>query len=142
MGRTKWPATYTRYFACTWGDAVTACTPVTVIFPLEVRLCSKKERKEEITMDSRNHFLRSQWNKKVCKLYQQWTMESCCHMFSLSKMSMKTICKLYNNGQWNVVVMCFHFLRSQWNKKLSCKLQNNRQWTVVVNTWFHFLSSQ
>ena len=102
----------------------------------------KEKKKEEITMDSRNHFLRSQWNKKVCKLYQQWTMESCCHMFSLSKMSMKTICKLYNNGQWNVVVMCFHFLRSQWNKKLFCKLQNNRQWTVVVNTWFHFLSSQ
>ena len=40
MGRTK-RACHLHPILCTW-DAVIACTPVTVFFPLGVRLCSKK----------------------------------------------------------------------------------------------------
>ena len=61
--------------------------------------------------------------KKLKTLTDQlfiFTMNSCSHMFSLSKISMETkknFCKLHNNEQWKVVVTFFHFLRSQWKQK-------------------------
>ena len=53
MGRTKM-ACHLHPILCTW-DAVITCTPVTVFFPLGVRLCSKKkvfERNHACTVDS------------------------------------------------------------------------------------------
>ena len=54
---------------CTW-DAVTTCTPVTVFFSLGVK-------------DGRN-------SKHLLTSYLYFTMNSCSHMFSLSKISMET----------------------------------------------------
>ena len=41
--RTKWPTTYTS-------DAVTACTPVTLFFPLGVQLCSNKTKQNTLVI--------------------------------------------------------------------------------------------
>ena len=71
-------------------------------------------------------------------------MESCGHIFSLSKISMETeryfvsFTTMHNEKLW---LHFFSLSKISMETKIFCKLHNNAQWKVVV-TFFHFLRSQ
>ena len=77
---------------CTW-DVVTTCIPVTVFFPLGMRLCSNKKKKKGLQLE-REPSLR--WSVSMVDKMLRVTCHACCKCiksdsFALGSLEKKTI---------------------------------------------------